>query len=689
MNSFELRSKRDAEEALANLLLQSAGSLENFRPINIDVSEDNCFNNKWISVGQITLFPEPANASLQEVEADKKRLLTALRYGFYDWKIPIQKQLIENITNVIKNNKNQESKNRKIIESTKAIVHAAMRCGLAQPVFDAISLSRMPFRRPVSIVVDTNAVLQGGLDFIARHLAPQARIKVPALVHMEILNFVDRYFEQRRKMSNSAGMLLDHLCSQGGQRVLLRLETNQKIEFERPRLGADPLRGVVQVDSDAEDKRLGLQKVQRSFADRLILETAVQHRDKVGPDHPVMLLTSDQGLARMALAEGIEPIFVDSNAISYVFGSTFSGINFVPFIKDGSRFYYCPVSDLLWELATTFGSARLTCDHIGISFEVVSLGEGVSWQPYHSYEDLLWTRSISQNKPNKSLDQDLVTKSSKVSASTNSPQASPIKRRRMGTYSFNLNIMFRLIAELSDVGSLTDDLAKELLNVKSDSSYGEYYNFLTAGQFVKRKSGVLLKEEALDDLFQGIRNYDYGNITNLLSNVASFQQFLEKLAVGNGLSQEASQLRADAFRTYSNLAELCCKGIRFVERGTYGTPNNPTPAKFVEPALEAYNKVRAGESFALTGEWLEYLAEFSGIHPICTRQRLAEAHQGGYLQRFFEGSTPDTRFENRNIQVLEIIQGRPTIRTANLYHGDFLLAGRASVSIKIAIGDGK
>ena len=87
-------------------------------------------------------------------------------------------------------------------------------------------------------------------------------------------------------------------------RVLVRVEMDDRVEIDRPRLGADPLRGVIQPDSDSEDRSLGLQAVQRSFADRLILETAVQHRDRVAPGHSVFLMTADQGQARMATAEG-------------------------------------------------------------------------------------------------------------------------------------------------------------------------------------------------------------------------------------------------------------------------------------------------------------------------------------------------------------------------------------------------
>ena len=300
MSAFQLSSKRDAELALADMLLCNSTSAESLAVLDLHVREDKCFGDQWVNVGSIQLFPELSKASAEDTVDDSQRVTAALRYGFFEWTVPSQQELVNRISAAFTTAKKSfqiESQNKKIAEATKSIVHIAIRCGLAHPVFDALTLGLMQNRRPVSIIVDTNAVLQGGLDFFARHVIPRARIKVPALVHMEILNFVERYFSQRHRGSNTPSMLMDHLCGQGGQRVLLRLETSTNVEFERPRLGADPLRGVISPDSDAEHKNLGLQKVQRSFADRLILETAIQHREQVTPDHQVMLPDGRSGVS--------------------------------------------------------------------------------------------------------------------------------------------------------------------------------------------------------------------------------------------------------------------------------------------------------------------------------------------------------------------------------------------------------
>ena len=699
MSTFQLSSKRDAEAALASLLLRDTKGVESIDVLDLQVCEDKCFGDGWVNVGKIQLYPELSMASAKDSTDDYQRVTAALRHGFFEWTIPTQERVVDQITAALPLPKKEftESQKKKIPEATKTIVHIATRCGLANPVFDALTLGLMQFQRPVSIVVDTTAVLQGGLDFFARYVTPRARIKVPALVHMEILNLVERYFKQRRRGSYTPQTLLDHVCGLGGQRVLLRLETDQNVEFERPRLGADPLRGVISVGSDAEDKNLGLSKVQRSFADRLILETAIQHRDQVAPDHPVMLLTSDQGLARMALTEGVQPIFFDSNAVSVLFGETLSGINFAPFEGTASKFHSSGLINVLWEFAATFGAARLFDESSTSGFEVVAIGEDVVWQPYHSYEDLLWTRESATMSPAQ-VARRVKKDGGEVSgpevgrkATANSGSAVQVREKRpvkrMGTYSFNLNSMLRLIAELSNSGTISDEAAMSVVKVSSASTYGEYYNFLVSGGFIKRRSGRLEKNESVEDLYAAINNADYEKMAELLAKVPSFRSFMEVLVVGEAIDGRASGLRKDSFRSYCNLAEVSCLGVRLVDMGIFGTPNNPGAAEFVKPALEAYEAVRAGENLALTGSWLEKLVSQFGIHPVHARQRLAEAHQGGYIRRFFEGSTPDTRFENRKLHILESDQGQASIRTTNLFHGEFLMSGRASVSIKLSIGD--
>ena len=689
MNEYVLRSVTGAEAALAALF--AACAKLGGEHLRLEVSEDKCFRpDAWVSVGTVSLHPELPAAS-QDAEDERALLQRAFRYGFFDWEIPgeecLTRELTEALTNEITDRPNSDRIPRDISKVAAGVAHAVIRCGLAHPVFDATTLSKLPFRRTVGIVFDTSAVLQGGLDFAARHLKPAVRLHVPAIVHMEILNFVDRYFSRRYKRPGS-GMLVDHMLSQAGQRVLIR----SAHRVERPRLGAEPLRGIIQPDSDAEDKSLGLQMIQRSFADRLILETAVQLRDDAAPDHPVMLMTADQGLARMALTESIDPIFFDTNAASALLGSTLSGVTFTPFATGGPRAYPVSVGTILWEMAVTFGAARLIGIASGDSFEAVAIDGERSLNPDHVREDLLWTRAVSTSAAAKPSPPKIEvvpdsTETGSPLASTSTIIPAPRSRALSGAYSFSPSSMIDLMAALDQHGALYDVAGMEAAHVNKMVSYEQYFRFLCSGGFAVASGAELQKTDRLSSLIRSMADRAFDEMRELLSWVPSFGAFLTRMAVASPLAQGDSKIRATAFRPYCALAELCCAGVRFAEAGIYATPENPVPEDFSRPSLEAYDAVRRGEDYALTGAWLDEMTQRFGIHPVRARQRLAEAHQSGHIRRYVEGSTPETRYGNRNLHVLSFDGGVPKVRNVNLYHGDFLMPGRAAVSIRLSKGE--
>lgn len=696
MNDYALRSTADAEAVLAALFAECVVSGKEH--LRLEVHEDKCFHpDAWVSVGTVSLRPELPCASPPQ---DRKDALEhAFRYGFFEWETPGRDCLKRDLNGALSIEETTQNRNRisrNVNQATMGVACVAIRCGLAHPTFDAMDLSKMPYRSTVGIVMDTSAVLQGGLDFAARHLTPAARLRVPAIVQMEVLNFADRYLSTRRSGTPSSGMLVDHMSSQAGQRALTRLGLAHRVE--RPRLGAEPLRGIVQPDSDAEDKSLGLQKVQKSFADRLILETAVQRKNDAAPDHPVMLMTADQGLAKMALAEGIEPIFFDTNAAFDMLGSTLSGVVFKPFATDGPRAYGVSFGAVLWELAVSFGAARLTCIASGDSFEAVALGEGLSWRPYHTRGDLLWTKATKAQLPGGG-DRETATDGG-VRRATIEDDAEPAaagakgamtvlaqrSRPLSGAYVFSPGSMIDLMVALDRAG-LSDAAGMEAARVNRMASYNNYWRFLCAGGFAVRSGEVLQKTDRLSALLSSMADGALAEVRTLFAAVPSFARLLGNMAVGSPLAQIDSGIRTAAFGPYCALAELCCAGVRFADTGIYATPENPTPEYFSRLALDAYDVVRQGEDYVLTGAWLDEMARRAGIHPVRARQRLAEAHQGGYIRRYVEGSTPETRYANRNIHLIGFERGVPVVRSVNLYHGDFLMPGRAAVSIRLSGSD--
>jgi hypothetical protein len=343
----------------------------------VSVREEKAFKaNGWLSLGQI-------NLEVGEHKID--HLIAAVRRGGFEWKLPE----LDNVRAELKDLLGLTDKDApKLRRALNAIAAIGVRTGLQHPKFDPHSLEAMPFRRSTTVVADTSGAIQGGLDFVVRYLHPAARVKVPAIVQMEIVNFAERFLSGRRAMrTRPVDLLLDHLLSQGGQRVLLRLELQADTEIERTFLLEDPLRSAFQAEADPDVRDLNLSVPVRAYADRLILEAARQHLAQSNLGHKVQLLTSDQGLARMALAEGIVPLFFSAVAASDLFGKRLTGTTLDPF---SGRLCEKPIASLLWELATAFGSVRLETEDQTHVLIVAAFGEGLSWSPYQSHADLLW-----------------------------------------------------------------------------------------------------------------------------------------------------------------------------------------------------------------------------------------------------------------------------------------------------------
>ena len=271
----------------------------------IEVREERAFSN-----GTFLDFGDVMVPGWGDDELEPER---ALLNGEYEWTLPnaaaFTNDLIEALATESK--PSDTDKARRIVDALGGV---AIRLGLTHPVFDPVALSSMPFRQATTIISDTSGVVQGGLSFVAQNLHPAARLKVPSVVQMEIVNSSDRFMSNRRRGEKAKryDMLMDHMSSQAAQRVLLQLELRSSVELERTFLFGDPLRAAFKKDEEQDVKELNLSVPVRSYADRLILEAARQHQAQVSPGHRVMLLTSDQGLARMAITEGLPPLYFSS-----------------------------------------------------------------------------------------------------------------------------------------------------------------------------------------------------------------------------------------------------------------------------------------------------------------------------------------------------------------------------------------
>ncbi len=637
----------------------------------LSVSEDRAFRNEWLPLGVV---------SLVTTDLKDSALIKLVRQGAFEWQIPSLDESVVKASELLK--AKGDDNRRRVRTALDEVASIAARVGLIHPRFDPMAIEQMPFRQSTTVVADTSGVLQGALDFVARFLHPAARVKIPAIVQMEIANLADRFLRIRRARNAKRCVreLIEHLTSQGGQRALLRLELHADTEVERTYLLGDPLRSAFEKDSDRDLRDLDISSPIRSYADRLILEAARHHQAQSGPAHFVRLLTGDQGLARMALAEGIRPLYFIATKATDVFGQRLSGQTFDPFSGYIRR---VPLTALLWELATAFGSARLTRDDDCV-FQVSALGEHLSWVPYHAEQDLLWCiQQTPAGRQSTGKDDDFVEpppehvpSESRKRASSSAPSAS----RSTSFLRFSVERMFQLICALDDHQEMFDSQVEEVIRAKGD----EYLRFLRSGGLIDFSGGVWKAGDRVPRLSAALRNERVGEVRELLLGVPSFAAFAERLRT---LTAKSALDTADLGRgstTYRILGEVTLLCAAVADSGIHATPNVPEAADFSKIALSRFSSLdREGHGLVATGEWLESLIRDEGIHPEIARRLLDEASERGLLRRSTEGSTTQLRFDDRIVHVLRISSRLPVVEPVHLYRGDYLIPGKASVSLRI------
>lgn len=532
----------------------------------LEVFEDVCFSaDTWVSLGAIRLQPE-------------ENFEQAVSLGFYVWEEPDQPTAEAEWNKAFAK---QPSSLGRVLDAVESTKH---RLGLLSPLWDAQRFSEFPFSRPVTIVSDTTGVQQGALDFVARFLTPAARLKIPAIVQMEILNRADNYFKARRRPGQrSAATALDHILSQGGQRTLLRLEHDRNVEVERGHL-VDPLRGIVAPSSDPEDKNLGLQDIQRSFADRLIFETARQHRFDANHGHPTYLLTSDQGLARMSMAEGLPALFFQSPKAG--FARTLSGVRARPFDRG---LFSIPLLSVLWEFAVCFGMARLRFSE-SECVTVCALGGETSWQPFHCQDDLLWV-SIQTDSTGNSvvaplpLDPEPAGLSENRASTPISDPRGPATKNTQGSYAIDPIKFVKILEYFRSNEHLHEEALGTSLGLQSRGGIDEVKRFLKSGGFLA--DGLKLsRSQLLVDLIEAADRLNLELAATHLRKCPSFNDFVGDLERRRVLRPEDVTLRA--YRCYGGLAELFGLGLRIQESGLIWAGRNPLPSDFAKAALRVY-----------------------------------------------------------------------------------------------------
>ena len=648
-------------------------------PCRIAAREDRAFKGKWFSLGEVSL-------QSNDLSEDP---VTLVKNGAFEWRLPDARDARNDLSLRLDINKDEEKDSRNVSRALDVIASIGVRTGLLHPVFDPASLEEMPYRRSITVVSDTSGALQGALDFVVRHL-PTARIKIPAIVQMELVNFTHRFFSLRRKHKDQRRdrELIEHLKSQGGQRTLLRLELRTDTEIERTYLLGDPLRSAFQPERDSGLSDLNVSVSFPAYVDRLILEAARHHQAQSGPNHAVRLLTGDHGLAGMAQAEGVTPLYFRAVRADDFFGQRLTGQTFDPFTGDIRR---TSLALVLWELATAFGSSCLKGRN-GRSFTVFALGEEMPWLPYHSVDDLLWCKqapaSTTEESSSPVRERTLTGRSggAAVSQDETADTSGDVRHtaRKASFHVFDVGRLLRLICALDDEQEMSRSRLMELLDVRSSRGGGEYRRFLSSASLVSVTNGNWKAEPLIQPLSAALRNERVEELRGALLKAPSFSVFathIEQSGVGRALDLPGIVARgANNYRILGEITLLCAL-VR--TKGLYPTPATPDAATFARIALNRFSELDRGEGLIPAGAWLESLIRNDGIHPEIAQHRLNEASAKGLLRRSTEGSTTQARFDDHVVHVLRTDAGMPVVTPIHLYRGDYLIPGKGSTSLRI------
>ena len=670
-----LISRKDAEFKIASLTAA---------PCNVEVMEERAFvgknknsasEHKCLSLGSISL-KLALQAGDENADAEHQRALLGGE-GTFEWSLPSASDTKKALKDLLGDP--DEGAVRRALDSIATI---CVRAGIINPIFDPEAIEGMPFRRTTTVVSDTSGVMQGGLDFIIRHV-PKARVKVPAIVQMEIRNISHRFFKTRRdtkgdnKKQRATRQLMEHMTSQGAERTLLRLELQDDVEIERTYLLGDPLRSAFVADRDRALADLQLSVPVDAYVDRLILEAARHHQAQSEPGHAVLLLTSDQGQARMALAEGVKPLYFRSIRAEEVFGQRLTGRPLDPFTGESRP---VPLASLIWELATAFGQARLTSGNG--TFTVSAIGEDLPWSPYHSIDDLLWYEikgnERSLGKPPRRRDLEEGTAPATGIDMERTASLAPPSYQRM-----NVNHLLRLICTLDDRQALEQAEVEQLLGLSSRST-SHYRRFLASADYIRLEGSRWTTTDLLKELSIAARNKDPRSMQRVLAHAPSFQALVKHVkTLNHGEPIALSDLPEGSRRAYLVLGELTLLCASVGKGSVFATLSHPDPAHFSELALARFGELAGVEKIVATGRWLESLIRHEGIHPEVAKRSLERATEAGLLRRFTEGSTVQTQYDHHVVHVLNIEDGMPVAKPIHLYRGDYLIPGKASVSLRL------
>lgn len=602
---------------------------------------------------------------------------------------------------------------------------ALRRTLLLQMQFDRDSIARLKLGKPCSIVVDTSAIRQGAGSFLLRNCQPFARLKVPPVVTMELEEKAHQFLKLDRKPQNKPlndnqkmKLLEAQAGSQGPFRFLQQAQADDRIVFEPAVSQSEPIRSIFQKNTDNDFQNLAFSEVNRGFADRLILESARDHQRNFGSYYEVMLLTSDEGMARLALAEGIGVIHFVAHQVLPPFDRKLAGAHYT-MLNDGIQ--SIPLQSVLWEFATTFGAARLLSEE-GEELRVQNHPLASPWSPANAKEDRLEVYSVEFNLTDtltvgsllaeKPLDDAVraemvlqgdpdvlpqtdnqvaepVATLPKPKPNTGAQKKKSLAVKKPDSYDFR-GAMFSVPKLVSLVtcligGPLDRTRAAQSVGLSAPTSLFYCLAFLRNMGAVRIARDMVELTNVGEQLYLALAQLNLEKLYEIFCESPSFSAFMSYLL---GLPAESdpnwlinSPIKQEAQKNYRDLADI--SGMLFASSTrAYVTAKRPLMSEFAEMALGVHSSTKDIDGYSDSVFFLEGIAGL-GVHPTNARRLMREASKEGMLHVSYQGAMPRVDRNGSQVLVLEINDGQPVARRYMLQKGDFLSEGHASLRLKV------
>jgi hypothetical protein len=598
------------------------------------------------------------------------------------------------------------------------VLQDTLRRSLLLPVlFDDESITRLRKGRPCSVVVDTSGIRQGAVSFLIQYCQPFARLKIPPILTMEIEEKSHQFLRLDRTATltpkKKMKLLEAQASSQSVFRLLQQAQHDGSIVFEPAMHPTDPLRSIFQPESDGEFQGFNFHEVSRGFADRLILESAREHLRLFGSGYDVMMLTSDQGMARLALAEGLGVIYFEARQAFSPFGRSLPGVHY-SLLSDFAN--SVPLEDLLWELATSFGAARLYVD-ADTHLRVQSHPLRVAWSPAISRGDRLdvfISESVSETqqvaapgpevevapapagrsdappaqaspKPSAQESRAPSKKAAKKQAKSKTSKTS--SERVLGTgargAAFSAQKLIGLVVNL-ERSSMDRLQAAQSVGLNTGISLQDYLAFLRSIGAISTESSMIVLTADGHGLFEALRTRNFEQLYAYFCRAASFASFMSYLFGietwdANWLAN--SPIRREAQGNYRDLGDLCTM-LYSSGRSAYVTPLNPVLEEFVQIALSGFREASDSDGYADSTLFLEGMAK-RAVHPTVVRDLLKEAARAGLLHVSYQGAIPRVERNGPQVMAIDLVEGQPVVRKYALQEGNFLSEEHASLRLRV------